>query len=431
MPKLGLTMKTGKVARWLVAEGASVHQGDEIFEVETDKITNRIESPADGVLVQILVPQGETVAVGTVLGLLGEAGEAVAAKPEASSEAKAEAGTEAKAQASEKGADKVETAAAPEDGTDGAYILATPRAKALARFLEMDLRFVKPTGRGGRIREADVLARKDVLSSIAITPLARVLATQAGLDICALKGTGEGGKIVKADVELALNPAAAQVAQAKAGEAAREGAEVSVRSLVLEEGRGSVARVLCSSLNLTACLDLLEGVKRLGVLYKARADVLGLETVLGLVVARTLARHAELNAVYADGQLASHSRVDLLLRKGPGDAGSLVPDAATLGILALADAQKACATGPATCTFTSYAATRIERATGELRDGQAAALVLGSVRQVPVLAGTGAVACPCANLSLVYDARLVSEEAACAFMDDLVRAAEDPLGLVF
>ena len=77
MPKLGLTMKTGKVARWLVAEGACVHQGDEIFEVETDKITNKVESPADGVLVRILVPQGEVVEVGTVLGLLGEAGEAV------------------------------------------------------------------------------------------------------------------------------------------------------------------------------------------------------------------------------------------------------------------------------------------------------------------------------------------------------------------
>ena len=84
MPKLGLTMKTGKVARWLVAEGACVHQGDEIFEVETDKITNKVESPADGV-VHILVPQGEVVEVGTVLGLLGEAGEAVAAPAQGAS----------------------------------------------------------------------------------------------------------------------------------------------------------------------------------------------------------------------------------------------------------------------------------------------------------------------------------------------------------
>lgn len=57
MPKLGLTMKTGKVSKWFVAEGAAVQKGDGLFEVETDKITNKVESPADGVLFQIVVPQ--------------------------------------------------------------------------------------------------------------------------------------------------------------------------------------------------------------------------------------------------------------------------------------------------------------------------------------------------------------------------------------
>ena len=264
MPKLGLTMKTGKVARWLVAEGASVHQGDEIFEVETDKITNKIECPADGVLLQILVPQGEVVEVGTVLGLLGEAGEAVATKPAtAAPEAQAEAAPEAAAPAAQ----------APVKAA-GSYILATPRAKALARFLEMDLCFVTPTGRNGRIREADVLARQDVLARIAITPLARVLASQAGLDICTLTGTGEGGKIVKADVERALNPEAAAAAEAAQPEAA---AEESVRAIVLEEGGGSFARELSATLDMTACLALLADLKRLGALYKKRADVLGLQ----------------------------------------------------------------------------------------------------------------------------------------------------------
>ena len=250
MPKLGLTMKTGKVARWLVAEGASVHQGDEIFEVETDKITNKIECPADGVLLQILVPQGEVVEVGTVLGLLGEAGEAVATKPAtAAPEAQAEAAPEAAAPAAQ----------APVKAA-GSYILATPRAKALARFLEMDLCFVTPTGRNGRIREADVLARQDVLARIAITPLARVLASQAGLDICTLTGTGEGGKIVKADVERALNPEAAAAAEAAQPEAA---AEESVRAMVLEEGGGSFARELSATLDMTACLALLADLWRL------------------------------------------------------------------------------------------------------------------------------------------------------------------------
>ena len=75
MPKLGLTMKTGKVSKWFVAEGAMVKQGDDLFEVETDKITNKVESPADGVLFQILVQPKQEVAVGAVLGIIAEPGE--------------------------------------------------------------------------------------------------------------------------------------------------------------------------------------------------------------------------------------------------------------------------------------------------------------------------------------------------------------------
>lgn len=79
MPKWGLTMKTGKIARWLVAEGGAVAVGQPLLEVETDKITNVVESPAGGVLLQIVSPQGEVVPVMQVIGIIGESGEAVAA----------------------------------------------------------------------------------------------------------------------------------------------------------------------------------------------------------------------------------------------------------------------------------------------------------------------------------------------------------------
>ena len=78
MPKLGLTMKTGKVSKWFVAEGAAVQKGDGLFEVETDKITNKVESPADGVLFQIVVPAGQDAPVQTVVGILAEPGESPA-----------------------------------------------------------------------------------------------------------------------------------------------------------------------------------------------------------------------------------------------------------------------------------------------------------------------------------------------------------------
>ena len=79
MPKWGLTMKTGKIARWLVDEGGAVSAGQPLLEVETDKITNVVEAPVGGVLLKILSPQGEVVPVMQVVGVIGEAGEAVAA----------------------------------------------------------------------------------------------------------------------------------------------------------------------------------------------------------------------------------------------------------------------------------------------------------------------------------------------------------------
>ena len=75
MPKWGHTMEEGKITRWLKQEGDAVVKGDELFEVETEKITNRVESPADGTLFQIIVPAGDTAVVGALVGLLAEAGE--------------------------------------------------------------------------------------------------------------------------------------------------------------------------------------------------------------------------------------------------------------------------------------------------------------------------------------------------------------------
>lgn len=61
MPKLGATMKNGKIAKWHVKEGDAIKEEDVLFEVVTDKITNEIESDVSGVLKKILIEEGETV----------------------------------------------------------------------------------------------------------------------------------------------------------------------------------------------------------------------------------------------------------------------------------------------------------------------------------------------------------------------------------
>ena len=74
MPKLGESVTTGTVTRWLVAVGDTVDFDDPLLEVSTDKVDSEIPSPFSGVLLEILVPEGETVDVGVDLARIGEPG---------------------------------------------------------------------------------------------------------------------------------------------------------------------------------------------------------------------------------------------------------------------------------------------------------------------------------------------------------------------
>jgi len=151
MPKWGLTMKTGKIARWLVAEGGAVAVGQPLLEVETDKITNVVESPAGGVLLQIVSPQGEVVPVMQVIGIIGESGEAVAAP--AAAPADAAPGAQPAAQSGK-----------PQARTPGGEVRAMPAARKVAKELGVDLATVSGTGRDGAITEKDVRAAHEAAS---------------------------------------------------------------------------------------------------------------------------------------------------------------------------------------------------------------------------------------------------------------------------
>src|SRR5512143_2601407 len=75
MPQGGQHVEEGRVVKWLKAEGDTVRKGEPVCEVETEKVVLEVESPADGVLLKILVPPGEKVAVFATIGILGVPGE--------------------------------------------------------------------------------------------------------------------------------------------------------------------------------------------------------------------------------------------------------------------------------------------------------------------------------------------------------------------
>ena len=75
MPQLGESVVEGTVSRWLIAEGQPVQQDQPLLQITTDKVDTELPAPASGILLKILVPEGQTVAKGTVLGVIGDQGD--------------------------------------------------------------------------------------------------------------------------------------------------------------------------------------------------------------------------------------------------------------------------------------------------------------------------------------------------------------------
>ena len=160
MPKLGETVTEGVVSQWLKQVGDTVAFDDPLFEVSTDKVDSEVPSPYDGVLLEILVNEGDTVPVGTALARIGEPG-AESAPSSALPEAAA-------AQVSETDEPATELAAVttPPAGNGQSGVLLSPVVRRMAAEKGIDLTAIPGSGAGGRIR------REDVEQAIAAQPAA-------------------------------------------------------------------------------------------------------------------------------------------------------------------------------------------------------------------------------------------------------------------
>jgi pyruvate dehydrogenase E2 component (dihydrolipoamide acetyltransferase) len=151
VPKLSATMETVKVLRWLKQVGDKVAMGAPLVELETDKATMEVESPAEGTLEAVLGAEGEELSVGALLARLRIAGESVTP-----SEMKSTATSVAVAPAH--GADPVAAASRSSTGAPGSRILASPFAKRLAKMNGTDLGRLAAASPLTRIRGRDVIA---------------------------------------------------------------------------------------------------------------------------------------------------------------------------------------------------------------------------------------------------------------------------------
>ena len=153
MPKIGLNMVEGQIIEWVVKEGESVKKGDVMYVIETDKVTNDVEAPQDGVLLKILVPVQKVVKVREVVGILAGQNEDVdleSVMKKIRSDRNQKEETKFKTDEISEQSQK-----AASDGKTG-EILASPLAKRFAAQNDIDLSGVKGSGPGGRIKMEDI-----------------------------------------------------------------------------------------------------------------------------------------------------------------------------------------------------------------------------------------------------------------------------------
>ncbi len=165
MPQMGYDMQEGTLVRWLKSVGDEVSLGEAVAEIETDKAVVEFESTAEGVLLELLVDEGTTVAVGESIATVGAEGETLAAgggedeepadeeapEEEPMAEEPSEADTEEAPEAEEDEAAAIPLPASPSE------VRASPIARRLAAERGVDLNTVEGTGPGGRILRSDVL----------------------------------------------------------------------------------------------------------------------------------------------------------------------------------------------------------------------------------------------------------------------------------
>jgi pyruvate dehydrogenase E2 component (dihydrolipoamide acetyltransferase) len=408
LPRLSPGMNEASVARWLKKAGEPVKQGEALFEVETEKVATEVPAPVDGVL-HVVVPEGKTVAIGTVLAVLAAPGEAVAASPVAAAAPVAPAEA---APASRSASEPVGTSS---DAADEGRVVASPAARRLARELGVPLDGLKGSGPGGRIIEKDV--QRSAAQAPVPRPTAQPTAPPAGAPVAAPA------------------VAAAQTRQLQG-----------IRKIIAD--RMLQSQSTNATVTVTLEVDMHEAVNLRSQLvgeWEQREGVRVTYTdIIVKAVAKALTEHRRLNASLQGDRIVEHAEVHVGVAVALDD-GLIVPvvrDAERKSLLEVARETKelggraqqgrlgvAEVTG-GTFTVTNLGASGVDAFTPIINPPECAILGVGKIAEKPVARGGQVVIRPTMWLSLTFDHRIVDGKPAADFLKRVQEILEKPY-LVF
>ena len=393
-------MESGTIVRWLKSEGDQVKKGEPLYELDTDKVTQEVEADVGGVLLKILVNDGE-VPVGTPVAFLGEAGENL---PEL------EAPAEPEAVSAGTGADQAQRAPEwPDESAPTEVEAAAPEAV--------------PSD-SGRIKAS---------------PLARRIARERGIDLASVNGTGPEGRIVAEDVERA-DVAGTRRAPARAA-ATGEVERVELTSLRRTVGRRMTEAWAAPAFQIVMSADMTRAQQLRARLVERHPDERPTVTdVLTKICAAALMRHRAVNALYAGDAVELYPSANVGIAVAT-DRGLLVPviprcEAMTVAEIAAARADlvarardgklQAADLEGGTFTISNLGMYGVEQFVAVLNPPQAAILAVGAIEDRPVARDGALAALPMMTLTLTCDHRTIDGATAADFLRTVKEFLEEP-----
>ena len=438
MPKLGYNMDEGQLVKWHVAEGSAVKKGDVLFEINTDKTTMPVEATMDGILLAVLLAEGQTVPVFTPIAVIGQAGESAQAALAAFNGASPAPSTKAAPARNAQKAAVGQEASAPAPAVDIGSLKLSPKARKLIQDEGIDVSSVsavKGTGFQGGITARDIKA----------SPLARKLAERAGIDLAAVSGTGRSGKVMKADV-----------LQAGTAPASFQHPDKRVASTVPYDGIRKIIGERLSSSKFTAPhLYFTDSVDTTNLsAFRAQANAGGetkitVSDLLIMAVSKALQRYPDVNVSLVGDTIFRYASVNVGMAVA-GENGLIVPvvknlQEKNLSAIAretrdLVERAKAGRLMPdefsgGTFTISNLGMFGIENFTAIINPPESAILAVSSVRKTPVVVagpdGEDIIAIrPMMKIQLSVDHRVIDGLLAAQFLGYLKALLENPIRML-
>jgi len=428
MPKQGLQMTEGTIISWLVEEGTQVAQGDSLFEMETDKLTISIPSAADGTLLKILHPAGDTVPITMPIAVIGDVGEDISVML-------AESGKDTPAQtdvAKENQGKAVQYVSKTALSHASDENFSTPRAQLSAEQRGIDIHQVTGSGPDDLIIERDVLNFTPI-SAVKATPLARKVAARENVDLQSVDGTGSHNKITVADVQNTV---------ALRGQSREQREEVLIpfsgmRKVVASRMKESLLEM--AQANHRISVNMSEAVRLRELLKKSNIKVSYNDIVLRCV-AKALTEFPEINSSWGDQGIIQKKYINLGMAVAVKE-GLIVPviqntDLMNLREIALCSSelvQKAKGNQlvpddykGGTFTVSNLGMYDLDSFTAIINPPEAGILAVGKLVKQPVAEGDEIVIRPMMQLSLTYDHRIVDGAPAALFLRRVKELLENP-----